>query len=309
MGSVRPTASSQWRVSWVTRSAVLDQRDLAGRLEVDRPRDRAQRVEVLDLAAGAELARPARPDRHVGVHPHRSLLHAAVGGAGGDEDRAQLGRVGAGAGGGADVGLAHDLDQRDAGPVVVDERVLGRADASAAADVRGLARVLFDVGPGDADPLAVGELQEAADVDRLVVLADLVVLGHVGIEVVLAVEGRRPDLAVQGGPDPHGQLDRLPVEHRQRPRQPEADRAHVRVGLVAERVLAPAEQLGDRQQLAVDLEADHHLPAGHPRRRRVTVAPPLRAPPPCAAAPPRPGPARAPGRRPGGRRHRCRRGR
>ena len=40
------------------------------------------------------------------------------------------------------------------------------------------------------DPRAVGQVQVAPRVDRQVVLADLVVLGHVGVEVVLAVEGR-----------------------------------------------------------------------------------------------------------------------
>ena len=60
--------------------------------------------------------------------------------------------VGPGLLGGADVGAADDLDQRHAGAVVVDERVVGAVDAAAAADVGGLAGVLLDVGPLDADP-------------------------------------------------------------------------------------------------------------------------------------------------------------
>ena len=63
----------------------------------------------------------------------------------------------------------------------------------AAADVGGLAGVLLEVGPLDADPVAVGQVEPAVDVERLVVLADLVRLGHVGIEVVLAVERARLD--------------------------------------------------------------------------------------------------------------------
>src|SRR5579864_7597417 len=68
-------------------------------------------------------------------------------------------------------------------------------------------------------------------------------------------------LAVEGGPDPHGELDGLAVEHGQRPGEPEAHRADVGVGLVAERVAAPAEQLGLGPQLAVHLETDDRLPA------------------------------------------------
>ena len=55
----------------------------------------------------------------------------------------------------ADAGhrLGDDLDQRDAGPVVVHER-LGRAvdAAGGAADVQRLAGVLLEVHPLDADP-------------------------------------------------------------------------------------------------------------------------------------------------------------
>ena len=84
------------------------------------------------------------------------------------------------------------------------------------------------------DARAVGQVEVAAGVDGQVVLADLKVLGHVGIEVVLAVERRRRDRAVQRRADRHRQLDRAHVEHRQRARQSQADRADVRVGLGAE---------------------------------------------------------------------------
>ena len=105
-----------------------------------------------------------------------------------------------------------------------------------AADVRRLAGVLLEVGPLDADARAVGQVEPAVDVERLVVLADLVRLRHVGIEVVLAVERARLDRAVEGQPDAHRQLDGLPVEHRQRARQAERHRVDVGVRLVAEAV-------------------------------------------------------------------------
>src|ERR1019366_135050 len=123
-----------------------------------------------------------------------------------------------------------------------------------------LARVLLHVGPLDAHPRPVGKVEVPVRVDRLVVLADLIVLGLVGVEVVLPVEGRGPDLAVEGRADGHGHLHRLLVEHRQRAGQAQAHRAHVRVGLVPEHVGTAAEQLGVRLELAVHLEADDHLP-------------------------------------------------
>ena len=119
------------------------------------------------------------------------------------------------------------------------------------------------------------DVEPAVDGDRLVVLGDLVVLRHVGIEVVLARERR-----LLG----HAQVDRLGeaqrvldhalVEHRQRARQPEAHRAHVRVGLGAELVGAAAEQLRGRRQLAVHLEPDDRLVRDLRRTLTVTPTPP-----------------------------------
>ena len=143
---------------------------------------------------------PIAAHRHVGVDPQRALLHLAVGHTGGHEDRAQLGDVLAGLVRGAQVGAAHDLEQRHAGTVVVDGGVAGARDAATAAHVGRLARVLFEMGPLDADLFARGELERSLDVDGLVVLRDLEVLRHVGIEVVLPGEHRRLHRAVEGQP-------------------------------------------------------------------------------------------------------------
>ena len=59
------------------------------------------------------------------------------------------------------------------------------------------------------------DVQMPADADRQVVLADLVVLRHVRIEVVLPVEQRvRRDLAVEREADLHDRRDRLAVRER-----------------------------------------------------------------------------------------------
>ena len=112
--------------------------------------------------------------------------------------------------------------------------------------------------------VAVGgrNCQPAAAAERFVVLADLVRLGRVGIEVVLAVERRMGrDLGLQRQPDLDRPLDRLAVRDRQHARLRRADRADARVGLSARLVRAAAEHLAARRQLHVDLEADHGLPA------------------------------------------------
>src|SRR6188472_3860549 len=95
-----------------------------------------------------------------------------------------------------------------------------------------------------------------------VVLRHLVVLRHVRIEVVLPVEHARLDGAAERHAEAHRQLDRLLVEHRQRPGQTEAHRTYVGVRLRAELVATTAEDLRLGSELAVHLEPDHHLPTG-----------------------------------------------
>ncbi len=108
--------------------------------------------------------------------------------------------------------LGDDLDQRDAGAVVVDQRVVGAVDApGGAADVQRLAGVLLHVRALDLDAerLAVDvDVGPAVERDRLVVLRGLEVLRHVGVEVVLPGEpAPLGDRAVQRQPDPDRGLD------------------------------------------------------------------------------------------------------
>ena len=101
---------------------------------------------------------PAGPHRDVRVDAERALLHLGVGDAELDDRLPQelqealrlLGR--------ADVGRGHDLEQRRAAAVVVDERVLGAADpARLPAHVHRLRRVLLEMGAHDPDlELALG---------------------------------------------------------------------------------------------------------------------------------------------------------
>ena len=99
------------------------------------------------------------------------------------------------------------------------------------------------------------------EIDRNIVLTHLVVLRHVRIEVVLPMEDRVLHRAVERGAQPDGELDDLTVEHRERPGQAEAHRAHVGVRLVAEVVRAATEDLRLRLQLGMAFEPDDELVA------------------------------------------------
>jgi hypothetical protein len=171
---------------------------------------------------------------------------------------------------GAEDRLRHDLDERHTGAVVVDERVLGTLDAPGrAADVRQLAGILLHVGALDRhlEAGAVGEfdLDGALEGDRLVVLADLVVLREVRVEVVLAREPRRRgDLAAEREAEADRVMHRLLVDDRQRARQSETDGRDHGVRLTGAtvgrgRVRCIREHLRLRVELDMHLEAEHRL--------------------------------------------------
>ena len=114
---------------------------------------------------------------------------------------------------------------------------------------------------GHVDPAVLGQ--------RLVELRNLVALGQVGIEIILAGEdGALAHLAVDGQRSQRGKLDGLRVQHRQSAGQAQAHRADIGVGSRAELIGATAEGLGRGEQLHVDLEADDWLVFGHDFRRK-----------------------------------------
>ena len=103
---------------------------------------------------------------------------------------------------------------------------------------------------------------------RLVVLRNLVALGQIGIEIILAREDRGlVDLAVQRRRGQHRKLHRLLVQHRQRAGQSQAYRTDIGVRRIAKAGRAAAEDLGLRQQLDVDFESDDRLVLGLRRDR------------------------------------------
>ncbi len=224
----------------VDGAALLEDFDLAPRLVLDRLADEGDRVHVLDLAAGAER-RAGLAHGDVDVGAQRPLLHVAVAGAEIAQDRAQLGHIGLGLLGVADVGLGHDLHQRHAAAVEID---MGHRRRPV---VQQLAGVLLQMQPLDADGrgLAAVELDDhlALADDRRLVLADLVALRRVRIEIVLPVEHRaQVDLCVQPQPGPDSLSDAFLVDDRQHARHRRVHQRHMAVRLAAERSGGAREQ-------------------------------------------------------------------
>ena len=181
--------SSQPRVSIDSGSPASSAARLALDLERDRPLHRPERVHVLDLDPRPERLLAARPERDVGLDPHLAALHVRVAGADRAQQQLELLRVAARLLGRADVRLGDDLHQRRARPVEVDQRRPPAVGADRVA-VHELGRVLLEVRARDVHrERAVRGLdrEPAGRRERDVVLADLVALGQVRIEVVLAL--------------------------------------------------------------------------------------------------------------------------
>ena len=126
-----------------------------------------------------------------------------------------------------------------------------------------LACVLLDMDAGDAHaffPLAGLDGQRSPLAQRAVELADLIRLGQVGIEVILAVEAASVVHMAAQRHAGHGRIaQHLRIEHRQRPRKAHAHGTYMRVGLRAEYVRAGAEHLAPRAQLHMRFQADDHF--------------------------------------------------
>ena len=104
------------------------------------------------------------------------------------------------------------------------------------------------------------DLEAAAGRERPVVLRDLVALGKVGIEIVLAREDRDlVNVAAKPQRRAQRQLHGPLVEDRQRAWKRETHRTDVRIRRIAERGRTAAEGLGTRLELHVDLETNYHL--------------------------------------------------
>ena len=109
-------------------------------------------------------------------------------------------------------------------------------------------------------PPLVSNSTRAARGERPVVLGDLIALGEIRVEVVLAREDRHVvDGAAERMRRPHRELHGACVQHRKRAGHAQTHRADVGVRWRPERGAAAAENLAGGQQLTVDFEADDRL--------------------------------------------------
>jgi hypothetical protein len=128
-----------------------------------------------------------------------------------------------------------------------------------------LAGVFFQVRAGDADALdgAVfqGDVQVALADDRQVHLADLVALGQVRVEVVLAREHvALADFGVDRQAEHARHAHRFLVQHRQYAGHAQVDQAGLGVRLGTEGGGAAGENLRLGGELGMNFQPDHNFP-------------------------------------------------
>ncbi len=250
--------------------AAVEGFGLAGGFEVDGAADGGDGVEVFEFDFGAEFGLAFGAEGDVDVAAHLAFFHVGIADAAIDEDLAEGGQIGEGFFGGVDVGVGDDLHQRGAGAVEVDGGefvvvggfgdVFFEVDAGEFDDFAGVGDVFLDV-------LGVGEVIEgdaAADAEGEIKLGDLVVLRHVGVEVVFAVpldDGWGGAAEHEAGED--GFFDGALVEDGKRAGEAEAGGAGVGVGLGAVLDGAGAEHFALGLELGVNFEADGDDVLGH----------------------------------------------
>src|SRR5690606_10150108 len=125
----------------------------------------------------------------VGVTAQGAFLHLHIGNADVEHQQPELFQEEPGLTGTGDIGGGDNLDQGNARPVVIHQRVLGVHNAPAAVDQ--LARLLLQMqaGDGGAVQLIVNIVfQIPIGAQGIGVLGDLVGFGQIWVEVVLAVE-------------------------------------------------------------------------------------------------------------------------
>ena len=223
-------------------------------LVLQRLTDRPKRIQVLDFDFGSELLAADRAHGDVRLTSHCAFFHVGGADAKVPEQSPEFQQVSVGFLGGTHVRLRHDLQEWDAGAVVVHQ--------ARACHVHQLAGIFLQVSPLDADrlrlPVVPFDLHPAVFRQRKLVLADLITLREVRIHVVLPGEDRiLCDLAVQGKAGQNGLFDRFPVDDRQSPRQRHTHRANMGVRLGTEDIcIARAEHFRFGEQLGMNLHAD-----------------------------------------------------
>ncbi len=160
----------------------------------DRLLDETEGVKILDLGPDSKLFLPLGTHRNIGVTAQLAFFHVTFGNAEVRHQRMEFLHICLGLFRSAQVWFADDLQQGSPGAVEVHKARLSGGF------MHELSGVFLDVDARDADAFGSGfgvDHHPAAFADRAVVLRNLIRLGQVRIEVVLAGELRvEPDFAM-----------------------------------------------------------------------------------------------------------------
>lgn len=158
--------------------------------------------------------------------------------------------------------MRDNFEEWRAGPVEIDHAVL----ASARLVMEHLAGVFFEVRADDADFLGPGlgcNFKPTFVAHGLIVLADLIVFGQIGIVVVLAIPlGMTGDVTVKSQGCFHAEFEGVTVHNGQDAGHTDADGAGGGIGGQAKLGGTATEELGLSEKLDVDFEADDQLVGG-----------------------------------------------
>ncbi len=242
-------------------TAAFERFNLTRNLILQRMQGTMEGVHILDLGLGPQFRRIVARHADVDIAAHVALLQVAVAHVGIEQNLLQRHEIGHRLGRGMHIGIRDDLHQRHARAVEVHPTRLPKMHA--------LADILLKMNPRQRYPPRRLTLQRDVDpaplAERLVELRDLVVLGHVGIEIALAVKLTvERNLTPQHQPRTYRQLDRAPVHDRHGARVAQADRTDMRVGWCPEPRAAGTEHLRLRAQLHMRLEAYRGNPTHAP---------------------------------------------
>ena len=228
------------------------------RLVGDGAHTEFNRIEVLDLRPDAQIFQRFA-DGNVRVAAHGTLFHVPIAGAEITENGAKFTQVGSCLFGASEIGFGDDFHQTNAGAVQIDQGLPGIPV------VHGLARVLFQVQTfdphfPDAPVLHIQDDGPLAD-DGALELTDLIALGQIGVEIVLAFRnGGRVDPGLQAQSGTNRLFDAILVHHGKHSRHGGVHEGDLRVRFRPEVGRRAGKELGLGNNLAVDLQPDHHFP-------------------------------------------------
>ena len=247
----------------VDGSAGLDDLNLAARLVINRLANEPHRVDVLNLAARAQLsARAAHRDIHIGAKI--TLLHIAVTCAQSADNTAQLFNIGRRLFRRAHIRLGDNLHQRHTRTVQINVSFRGRKV------MYGFPRILLQMEALNANTNRLAyitvcinrqNINLALTDDGMFKLANLIALRQINIEIIFTVKAREQiNLRVQPKARANGLLDAKLIHHRQHARHARINKADLCIRLRAIFRGRAREELRVRGDLRMYLKTKDDLP-------------------------------------------------